>query len=101
MSRGNPARKLTDIDRKMKTINAPEIKPVNLYRACYGKWQSWNDETTNHAEWDDTDRIFAADDEIEAKWIANTDPILLNGYQLQMIERLVAVPIDPIAADEF
>jgi hypothetical protein len=78
----------------MKTINAPEIKPVNLYRACYGKWQSWNDETTNHAEWDERYRIFEADDADDAKWWAYTDPILLDGYQLQMIERLVAVPFD-------
>jgi hypothetical protein len=86
----------------MKTTNSPEIRPATLYRASYGRWVSWNDETTSHAEWDDTDRIFAADDEIDAKWLAYTDPILLEGYQLLMIERLVAAPLDPIThLDEF
>jgi hypothetical protein len=86
----------------MKTTNSPEIRPAALYRACYGKWQSWNSYDESHAEWDEQYRIFAADDEIDAKWWAYTDPVLLDGYQLQMIERLVPAPIDPIThLDEF
>ena len=86
----------------MKTINAPEIKSVQLFRASYGRWMTWISGEDEHAEWDEQYRIFAADDEIEAKWLAYTDPILLSGYQLLMIERLVAVPIDPLQhLDEF
>jgi len=78
------------------------IRPATLYRACYGRWESWNDAEMSHAEWDDEYRIFEADDADDAKWIAYTDPIQLKGYQLQMIELLAPVPIDPLQhIDEF
>lgn len=84
----------------MKSTKSPEIKSVNLFRACYGKWQGWIIGEDDHAEWDDLYRVFEAEDEIDAKWIAYTDPIQLEGYRLQMIERLVAVPL-VATIDEF